>query len=142
MIVRGGRRLASGVLARPKLHTGVGFSAVSRQQREVADRFTRDSLDESLRNDPCGRNFIAKGVFRTMNLAMRCEGQPITREHHSVLRDSLLTRKAGLFRTLWAENEHVMQSEGSTFVYKLGKNLVHRPIYAARHAAKWFTGDQ
>ncbi|GAB4050418.1 hypothetical protein [Spirosoma litoris] len=90
--------------------------------------YSREALADELREAPWGRNFFATGIFRIMNWQMQNEGQPITKEHYNVLVHSLTKERKGLLRTLWAENKNVMESEGDTCVYRVGKYGVHWPM--------------
>jgi hypothetical protein len=74
------------------------------------------------------KNPLARAVFKGMNHAMYREGQPLAEAHQKVLEESLLHKQNGILDTLIAENPHVMNTQGSTPIYLLGKNLVHRPL--------------
>jgi len=88
----------------------------------------RPTLGKKLWQNFGGSNWFAKGIFKTMNLAMYAENQPLTPEHSAILEDSLIKNKKGVLDTLVAENPYVMKSSGYTPIYLLGKYLVHRPI--------------
>jgi hypothetical protein len=88
----------------------------------------RPALGQDLMANLIGEGWWAKTVFKTMNFAMYAEGQQLPPKHEAVLRQSLLVENNGVMETLRRENPLVMQSDGRTPVYMLGKYLVHAPL--------------
>ncbi|MBD2212731.1 hypothetical protein H6G27_23055 [Nostoc linckia FACHB-104] len=99
------------------------------KEKEKSKVTGREGLGQDLfENIQTGGNRLASTVFKAMNFGMHMEGQPLNPEHEKVLRQKLIEEKAGVFDTLSAENPHVMNTNGSTPLYWLGKNIVHRPL--------------
>lgn len=95
---------------------------------EPVEGSLRPSLGRKLWENLYGSNWFARGIFKTMNLAMYIEGKPLSKEHNEVLENELLNKESGLIDTLIAENPHVLRTRGYTPVYLMGKYLVHKPL--------------